>query len=107
MALVFELYPDEPYNDFYVEDIRVELIDIRHEFNYRLKVYKPALQTVHEITDRRAEEILPGVRVSAGDKADIERHGVKVVIEAPRRIRVDRGTVYRQRKEERGQQPTS
>jgi hypothetical protein len=102
MALVFELYPDEPYNDFYVEDIRVELTQIRHEFNFKLKVYKPALQTVHEITDMRAEEILPGVRVSAGDKADTGRHGVKVVIEAPRRIRVDRGTVYRQRQKERG-----
>jgi hypothetical protein len=98
MALVFELYPDEPYNDFYVEDIKVELIDIRHQFNFKLKVYKPAIQTVYSITDERAEEILPGVRVSAGDKADIARHGVKVVIEAPRRIRVDRGTVYRERK---------
>ena len=100
MALVFELYPDEPYNDFYVEDVRVELISVRHEFCFRLKVFKPAIHTVHEITDVRAEEILPGVRVSAGDKADIQKHGVKVVIEAPRRIRVDRGTVYRQRQSE-------
>lgn len=96
MALVFELYPDEPYNDFYVGDVRVELISVRHESNFKLKVYKPAIHTVHEITDLRAEEILPGVRVSAGDKANIQKHGVKVVIEAPRRIKVDRGTVYRQ-----------
>lgn len=95
MALVFELYPDAPYNDFYVEDVRVELTMIRHEFNFKLKVYKPNLHTVHEITDTRATEILPGVRVSAGSGADIQKHGVKVAIEAPRRIRVDRGTVYR------------
>lgn len=95
MALVFELYPDEPYNDFYVEDVRVELMQIRHEYNFKLKVWKPNLHTVHEITDTRATEILPGVRVSAGSGADIQRHGVKVAIEAPRKIKVDRGTVYR------------
>ena len=97
MALVFELYPDEGYNDFYVEDVRVALESIRHEFNFKVKVYKPNMHTIHEITDQRAEEILPGVRVSAGNGADINRHGVKVAIEAPRRIRVDRGTVYRER----------
>jgi hypothetical protein len=97
MALVFELYPDEPYNDFYVEDVRVTLESIRHEFNYKLKVWSPNLHTVVEVTDQRAVEILPGVRVSAGDGADIAKHAVKVAIEAPRRIRVDRGTVYRER----------
>lgn len=97
MALVFELYPDEGYNDFYVEDVRVTLESIRHEFNFKLKVHKPNIHTLHEITDMRAEEILPGVRVSAGTGADISRHGVKVAIEAPRRIRVDRGSVYRER----------
>ena len=100
MALVFELYPDEPFNDFYVEDTRVELVEIRHEFNFKLKVHGVALDTLHEVTDRRAVEILPGVRVSAGDGADFTRHGVKVCIEAPRRIRVDRGTVYRSRQEQ-------
>lgn len=97
MALVFELYPDAPYNDFFVEDVRVELESIRHEFHFKLKVYKPNMHTLHEVTDARAVEILPGVRVSAGNGADISRHGVKVCIEAPRRIRVDRGTVYRER----------
>ena len=98
MGLVLELYPDEPYNDFYVDDVRVVLHDIRHEFNFRLKVFQPALHTVHEVTDERAAEILPQVRVSAGTGADIKRHGVKVVVEAPRRIQVDRGIVYRKKK---------
>ena len=40
MGLVLELYPDEPYNDFYVDDVRVVLHDIRHEFNFRLKVFQ-------------------------------------------------------------------
>lgn len=97
MALVFELYPDEPYNDFYVGDVRVELVSVRHEFNFKLKVCQPALDTIVDVTDLRAVEILPGVRVSAGTNADIERHGVKVVIEAPRRVKVDRGVVYRKK----------
>lgn len=99
MGLVLELYPDEPYNDFYVGDVRVVLHDIRHEFNFRLKVYEPALHRVVEITDERASEIIQSVRVSAGTGADIKRHGVKVVIEAPRRIIIDRGVVYRKKKE--------
>lgn len=102
MGLVLELYPDEPYNDFYVDDVRVELLDIRHEFSFRLKVWTPALHKVVEVTDQQAVEIMQSVRVSAGTGADIKRHGVKVVIEAPRRINIDRGIVYRKKK---GQQP--
>ena len=97
MGLVLELYPDEPYNDFYVDDFRVKLIDVRHEFNFVLEVEQPALRTKHIITDNRATEILPGIRVSAGTGADIEKYGVKVVVEAPKRIRIDRGTVYRKK----------
>lgn len=97
MGLVLELYPDEPYNDFFVDDTRVELSEIRHQFNFVLTVDQPALRTKHVITDAMATEIMPGVRVSAGTGADIKRHGVKVVVEAPRRIRIDRGTVYRKK----------
>lgn len=100
MGLVLELYPDEPYNDFYVGDVRVELTDITHEFCFKLKVWTPALHHVVQVTDQRAEEIMPQVRVSAGTGADIKRHGVKVVIEAPRRINIDRGVVYRKKKEQ-------
>lgn len=98
MGLVLELYPDEPYNDFYVDDVRVVLHEIRHEMNFKLKVYTPALHSVFEVTDERAQEIMPQVRVSAGTGADISRHGVKVVVEAPRRIKIDRGIVYRKKK---------
>lgn len=100
MALAFMLYPDAPYNDFYVDDVRVELVKIRHETNFQLKVYGKAMHKIIEITDRRAEEIMPMVRVSAGDKSDPQRHGVQVAIEAPKRIQVDRGTVYRKKQEQ-------
>jgi sRNA-binding carbon storage regulator CsrA len=100
MGLVLELYPDEPYNDFYVDDVRVELHEIRHEFCFKLKVYQPALHKIVEVTDQQAVEIMQSVRVSAGTGADIKRHGVKVVIEAPRRINIDRGIVYRKKKDQ-------
>ncbi len=100
MALAFMLYPDAPYNDFYVDDIRVELVKIRHEKNFQLKVFTPALHTIVEVTDLLSVEILPQVRVSAGDKADPQRHGVQVAIQAPKRIIIDRGTVYRKKQEQ-------
>ena len=95
MALVLELYPQEPYNDFYVGDTQVTLVQINHEFNFKLQVNGTAINTLHTITDKAATEIMPQVRVSAGDGADIQRHGVKVCIEAPRHIKINRGTVHR------------
>lgn len=91
MALVLAIGLDE---DFYVKDTRVSLDSITHELKFKLKVHGSAMDNVYEITDKHALEILPNVRVSAGTNADLVKGYVKVVIDAPKTIKILREDLY-------------
>lgn len=93
MGLCVSLTPNAGLrSEFYVDDVRVELLDMNGPNKFRLKVHAPALNSIYTITDKTATQILPGVRVSAGD--NVRDGQVKVVIEAPRSVKLLRGKLY-------------
>lgn len=89
MALTFGMIKGE---DFFVDDTRVVVHEIKDDTHYSLKVMTDPPKIV-DITDEHATEILPKVRVSSGNTA---REGtIRVVIEAPFHIKIFRGRLYR------------
>jgi sRNA-binding carbon storage regulator CsrA len=51
-----------------------------------------------EVTDKYAADIMPRVKISAGNNGSI--HAVRMVIEAPRSIPIERGKVRRRKEQE-------
>lgn len=84
--------PDGNDRAFYIGDTLVSLEDVTHPMKFRLRVHG-AIDKIVEVTDRRREEILPNVFVSAGLGNEDQ---VKVSIEAPRNIKILRDRLYRE-----------
>lgn len=89
MPLILSLRRNE---DFYVADERVVLTRIRSKNDFDVVVESVGKE--FQITDLEAVEIIPDVFVSAGDYYQTGQ--VRVVIEAPREIRILRGERYRE-----------
>lgn len=97
MPLEISLTNRKGSDDFYVGDTRVTLENIIHRKRFQLKVHGTAMDNVYTITEDTSVEILPKVRVSAVEKR-VEREGeVSIVFQAPRRIEILRGRLYRER----------
>ena len=79
---------------FYVRDTRVELADQISSLRFKLRVHQPAIIQEFWITDRNSIEIIPGVRCSAGHKANPGQ--VKVAIEANPQIPIKRESLWNQ-----------
>jgi len=93
MALILALYDE---SDFYVQDTRVTVHKIYDTRRFKLKVHGSCLDKIFEITDRQQTEILPNVRVTAGNNVDPKKIMVKVSIEAPKRLKILRGKLWRE-----------
>ena len=93
MALTLSLYPKA---DFFVDDTRVTLIHVEDAYNFKLKVHGKSVNFTFNVTDEEATEILPDVRVSSGLPDTRYPRSVKLVVQAPREIRILRGKVYRE-----------
>jgi hypothetical protein len=101
-GLVLALYPtEEGYDDFYVGDVRVSLVKVTTPTKFTLHVEMPGMNYRYEVTDRHATEIMPEVKVAAGRATDASRSVVRIVVDAPRHIRVLRGKLYREGHEPR------
>jgi len=98
MALAISLYST---SDFYINDIQVKVERIYHSKRYKLKVIGKSIDKIYEITDRNQTEILPNVRVSAGDNVDITKEVVKAVIDAPLTLKILRGKLWREAEKEK------
>ncbi len=77
---------------FYVADTQVIVTQIITSTKFKITVCAPGMYHVYTITDQRALEILPKVMVSAGSNTSLSM--VKVVIEAPRNIKILRDSLY-------------
>lgn len=76
---------------FYVGDTRCEIVDMRDEHHFRVRVVEPFMNREFEVTDKSQVEILPDVWVSAGDV----RSGLaSLAIEAPRSVKILREKLY-------------
>ncbi len=93
--LVLTLYPGGD-DTFRIGDTQVKLMDITHEKRFKLRVIGVAMDSDYWITDKNATQIAPNVKVSAGHKAS--PGSVKVAIDAPLNIRIDREKVYQDKK---------
>jgi len=98
MGLAISLYPK---SDFYINDTQVTIHKIYHEKRFKLKVNSIGIDRIYEITDRNQTEILPNVRVTAGDKNDPTIEVIKVVITAPPTIKILRGKLWRKLQKEK------
>lgn len=91
MPLVLSMKPGD---DFFVGSERVVVEEVRGECEFTLRT---ADGRAHEISDKRGTEVLPGVMVSAGNRAHAGL--ARVAIDAPQEVPIMRGQRYR---EERG-----
>lgn len=93
MALVLTVYEGEP---FYVGDTPVYLEKVISHNKFSLRVKTPSIEKLVKITDQRSEEILPGVKVSAGFEPKVSDGmlAVKVVIDAPKNKKILREKLY-------------
>jgi len=86
-----------PWNgEFFISDFRVSILDVAHTMSFRIKVETPAMDHIYKITDKVMTEVLPGIRISAGDKGDSKK--LQIVIKAPRHVKILRGALYRKEK---------
>lgn len=83
--------------DFFVGDERFVIDHVYSDTHFRIR--HEATGKVFDITDTMSTEILPDVRVFAGDQEQAML--VRVAIEAPREIVVLRGERYRDYAKER------
>jgi len=102
MGLVLTLGGAE--KDFYVNDTQVELVKLKSHDHFIIKVNKFKFNQPYsftfEITSDKFTEILPNVLVCAGidNKHTQSSNYAKVIIEAPKSIKLIRGTNYRDNK---------
>ncbi len=80
--------------DFYAGDTRVKVMKIRADLTFDLEVWPPNgdKQVVH-ITDMESTEVAPNVRLSMGNTGT--EGTARILIEAPKHIKVLRGNAYR------------
>lgn len=90
MALVLSVKED---GVFYVGDTPVRVVNIQDSLRFDVRVETPYMNHVYKISETKAVEILPDVKVSAGKNGS--EHAVKIVIEAPKNIRILRERLYR------------
>jgi len=89
MALVISVKEGEK---FYIQDTPVEVSRILDPLKFKVTVIGSTMNSVFNISDRVAVEILPGVMVSAGKNGSML--AVKVVIQAPKTIKILRAALY-------------
>jgi len=89
MALVLGIKPGA---SFFVGETEVVMEKVFSPTHFKVKVITPTMEHVYTITDKRSEEILPNVWVSAG-KGGTEKM-VKVAIRAPRNVTILREKLY-------------
>lgn len=90
MPLVISL---KPGSDFYVDDVRFVVTHIENANKFWIQKDgdpKPIM-----ITDDEAVEIVPEVKASAGDYLMFQM--IRLVLDAPRRIKIIRGEMLRQK----------
>ena len=87
-----------PNSDLYIEDTRVTIHKIYDARRFKVKVHGTAIDKIYEVTDKLQTEILPNVRVTAGNNVDPDKDMIKLAIEAPRRLKILRGSLYRKAK---------
>ena len=95
MGLALALYEN---SDFYVQDVRVSIHKIYHSKRFKVMVHGVGVDKIYEITDRQQTEILPNVRLSAGNNVNTDTVMVKAVISAPKTLKILRGKLYRKSK---------
>jgi hypothetical protein len=93
MPLTLSLHPKA---DFFVDNIRVRVIEVEDPFHFKLKVFNRGVSSVFNITYDAGAEILPSVCVQAGFMNPRCTGSVKVVIQAPRNMKILRGKLYRE-----------
>lgn len=91
MALTIGLKPNSA---FYINDTRVTVEQVFTSMNFKIKVHGKAMDSLFNITDRRSVEIMPKVMCSAGNKGSTDI--VKIVIDAPRNMKILREKLYKQ-----------
>lgn len=89
MGLVLTLYRGQ---DFFVEDKRVVVSRIKDDGSFDLT---PEGGHSVNVTRDFAVELFPEVMVSASQRFDPASDAAKIVVEAPRRIGVILGSLYR------------
>jgi sRNA-binding carbon storage regulator CsrA len=87
----------------YIGDTPVQIVEVKNPMKFKVEVQKPSISQRYMVDDRRGVEILPKVVVSAGlndrtyhnaGKGHSPDEVVKLVINAPREIQIDREALY-------------
>ena len=79
-------------DSFRVGDTQVKLMEMHSSLKFKLRVMKKGMHEEYWITDKKATMIIRNVKVSAGHKANPGT--VKVAIEAPPNIVIDREKIW-------------
>ncbi len=98
MALVISV---KDGSDFYVQDVRFSVENIG-PFSFSVHLVDGGEYKMIPVDDRKMYEIMPEVRVSCGLGNYIDegtkKYVAKIVFEAPRRLTILRGDMYRRGK---------
>ncbi len=76
----------------YVNDTKITVHKITHSLSFQVKVHTPGMDRIFSVDDRKATEVMQNVMVSAGNKGS--EGMVKVVINAPRHMKILREKLY-------------
>lgn len=95
MALVLAL---QQGRSFYANDTQVKLSKINNPQSIRLTIVGTAMDRSFEVTDRERVEVLPDVFVQLGSGSSLTM--AKVVLEAPKAVKLWRDSLYLKQKEE-------
>ncbi len=90
MALVLGMREN---NDVYIGSVRVKIADINSATSFSITVMSSGHITKYDITDKCSVEIIKNVQVSSGNSGSTDL--ARMVIEAPKEIRIIRGKLRR------------
>lgn len=82
----------KPGHSFYVGDTKVEVSEVLGPHKFKVTVYEQTMNRIFTVTDQRSTEVMPNVLLSTGLNSSPEL--MRVVVEAPRHIRVLREKLY-------------
>ena len=80
--------------DFYVGNDKFLLEEIVSETNFKLVHCTPAMNYQFRVTDQQMTEVMPNVKVGVGLKGTMNM--VRVLIDAPKNLKILRGELYRE-----------
>ncbi len=91
MALVLALSTEK---GMYIDDILVSVDQILSTSKFKLKVHGKAMDAIYTVDSKMDVEILPNVKVRSGINKAKAANSVRILIDAPRRMRILRQELY-------------